>query len=371
MYSCACASCATNGEAMNAEHNSQVLRRWFTIGAVVVVLWAVLLILWPLRIPIVWAAILAFLLHPLQEILSRRFGNRRGAAAGVITALTPLALFIPLTLLGMAFAQQVGVLTASVQQNPDVFDVSNWLDATRHPTVARISEWLMVRFDFDPTHLHEYMSTAVRRWSGSIAGMSGQLLLNTAGAVLRFFLMLFVLFFTLRDGSTWFSRMSGLLPLTTSKRGALFTRLGKVTRAVVYGCGLTAIVQGGLVGIGYAIAGLQGPVVFGVLASVSALLPFGGAALVWAPAALYLFGSGHFGWGIFMLVWGGVVSVSDNFIRPLIISRYTPVPTLLVFLGVVGGVVSFGLIGFILGPVMLVLATELLRYAEGSLTRSD
>ena len=72
-----------------------------------------------------------------------------------------------------------------------------------------------------------------------------------------------------------------------------------------------------------------------------------------------------------MLVWGGVVSISDNFVRPMIISRYTPVPTLLVFLGVIGGVAAFGLIGFIAGPVILVLATELLRFAEGSLTRSD
>jgi predicted PurR-regulated permease PerM len=74
---------------------------------------------------------------------------------------------------------------------------------------------------------------------------------------------------------------------------------------------------------------------------------------------------------MFMLAWGGVVSISDNFIRPAIISRYTPVPTLLVFLGVIGGVAAFGPIGFIIGPVILVLATELLRYAEGSIARTD
>jgi predicted PurR-regulated permease PerM len=102
-----------------------------------------------------------------------------------------------------------------------------------------------------------------------------------------------------------------------------------------------------------------------------ALLPFGGAALIWAPAVVYLLATGSIGWAIFMLVWGGVVSVSDNFIRPVIISRYTPVPTLLVFLGVIGGVAAFGLLGFVVGPVILVLAIELLRYAEGSIARSD
>ena len=119
-----------------------------------------------------------------------------------------------------------------------------------------------------------------------------RLFINTAGAVLRFFLMLFVLFFVLRDGSLWFARVAALLPLTTGKREALFTRLGKVLRAVVYGCGLTALVQGTLVSIGFAIAGLSGPIVFGVLACVMALLPFGGAAVIWFPGVLYLLAPG-------------------------------------------------------------------------------
>jgi predicted PurR-regulated permease PerM len=178
--------------------------------------------------------------------------------------------------------------------------------------------------------------------------------------------MLFVLFFVLRDGSLWFGRISALLPLAEKKREALFARLGKVLRAVVYGCGLTALVQGTLVAIGFAVSGLSGPIVFGVLACVMALLPFGGAAIIWLPGALYLLAAGHFGWGVFMLAWGGIVSISDNFIRPMIISRYTPVPTLLVFLGVIGGVSAFGLLGFIVGPVILVLATELMRFTEGS-----
>ena len=140
-------------------------------------------------------------------------------------------------------------------------------------------------------------------------------------------------------------------------------------RAVVYGAGLTAIGQGALVGVAFALAGLSGPVVFGVLASVLALLPVGGAALVWVPAAAWLLLSGSTGWGIFMLVWGLMLTAADNFVRPAIISHQTPVPTLLVFLGVIGGVSAFGFIGFVFGPVILVLATELLRFAEGSLTR--
>ena len=166
---------------MSEDSNSQVLRRWFTVGAVVVVLWALSLILWPLRMPIVWAAVLAFLLHPLQRHLSRRFGNRPAAAAGVLTALTPLALFTPLTLLIIAFAQQVGALATLLQQNPDVLDISRWLDAQAHPVVAGWIEWLSTRFDLQPLRMREIFAKGVERWAGSIAGISGQLLLNTAG----------------------------------------------------------------------------------------------------------------------------------------------------------------------------------------------
>ncbi len=356
---------------MSEERHSQALRRWLAIGTFVVVLWAIWLILRPMRMPIAWAAILAFLMAPLQAQLTRRFGNRPAAAAGVLTALTPIAVFAPLTLLGIAFAQQIAGMAVSLQQNPQLFDLAVWTDSQQHPRIAGLFEWVSRYTDLDLAQLQRYIRQNLQAWVGTLAGMSGQLFLNAAGMILRFCLMLFILFFMLRDGATWFARLAELLPLEPARRAQLFTRLGKVTRAVVYGCGVTAAMQGTLVGVGFAIAGLTGPVVFGVFAAVSALLPFGGAALVWVPGVLYLAGSGQFGWAIFLLAWGGFVSTSDNFIRPWIISRYTPVPILLVFLGVLGGVAAFGPIGFIAGPVILVLATELLRFAEGSLTRND
>lgn len=346
------------------------LRRWATVLVILIVLYACVLILKPMRMPLAWAAFLAFLLQAPQAWLTRKVG-RRGLAAGIITGLTPIAIIAPLLLIGFAFAQQVSQLVQNLQGHPALWDLQSWQDEAQHPRVAHLFAWVRDRFSVSAQDVHDTLSDGITTAAKAMAAASGQIFLNTAGAVLRFFLMLFILFFTLRDGQIWFQRATALLPMRPASRTALFTRLAKVTRAVVYGCGLTAAVQGLLVGIGFAIAGLAGPVVFGVLAAVLALLPFGGAALVWVPGALYLFGSGHFGWGIFMLVWGGVVSVSDNFIRPVIISRYTPVPTLLVFLGVVGGVSAFGPIGFIFGPVILVLATELLRFAEDSLARHD
>ncbi|MDR2215887.1 MAG: AI-2E family transporter [Nevskiaceae bacterium] len=347
----------------------RALRRLSIIAILLVVVVVVVLILLPMAMPIAWAIMLGFLLQPVHERLTRKLGNHPNASAAVLTALTPIALVVPAVILGSAFAGQVGQMARAMQQNPALMNPESWLDVQQHPHTAWIFQWFTEHTDLQLADLRRYLRQSLQSWAGTIAGISGKVALNIASTTLKFFLMLFVLFFAVRDGGSWFARLSSLLPLEAPHGQELFARLGKVTRAVVYGCGLTATVQGSLVGIGFAITGLSGPVVFGVIATVSALLPFGGAALVWVPGVLYLIASGHFGMGIFLLAWGGVISLSDNFIRPLIISRYTPVPTLLVFLGVIGGVATFGLLGFIAGPVILVLATELLRFAESYLKR--
>jgi predicted PurR-regulated permease PerM len=347
------------------------VQRWLTGAAVVAVMLAVWFIIRPLAVPLLWAAILAFLLYPLHAALIRRFRGRHSLAAGILVALTPVAIFLPLTLLGMAFASQISQITATVQGGESILDLSVWVDPERHPRIGSIAAWFGARFDLQLDDMQRYLRESAQSWSGILARSGGVLFLLTAGMIFKFFVMLFVLFFALRDGAQLFVRAARLLPLEPHRRGALLTRLGKVLRAVVYGCGLTALVQGTLVATGFAIAGIRGFIVYGVLAAICGLLPFGGAALVWVPAVIYLLLSGQIGWGIFMLAWGGIVSTSDNFIRPVIISRYTPVPTLLVFIGVIGGVAAFGALGFILGPVILVLATELFRFAEGSVARRD
>ena len=356
---------------MAEESNSRTLRRWFTAAAVIILVAAAWLILKPLALPIAWAAILAFLLSPLQSRLSSAFRGRRTLAASLLTALTPIAIVAPLTLVSIAFGQQVLAISDTLQKNPDLFNLASWLDAAQHPGIAGGATWASTHLNLHFPDVQTWLHSGVQSWAGALAKSGGIVFLATAGVLLQFFLMLFILFFVLRDGALWFQRVAALLPLSRSQSSVLFTRMGKVLRAVVYGCGLTALVQGLLVCIGFVITGLSSPIVFGVLASLLALLPFGGAALVWVPGVLYLLATGSVGWAIFLLVWGVLVSVSDNVIRPAVISRYTPVPTLLVFLGVVGGVAAFGLIGFIIGPVILVLATELLRYAEGSLARID
>jgi predicted PurR-regulated permease PerM len=155
-----------------------------------------------------------------------------------------------------------------------------------------------------------------------------------------------------------------LIPMPVAKRKELFTHLAAVTRAVVFGTGLTALIQGTLVGIAFLIVGLPSPIVFGVLAALLALLPFAGTAIVWLPAGLILAAQDRWVAAIFMLVWGALlVSMIDNFLKPLLISGRAEVATLTVFIGVLGGVTAFGAIGLFMGPVVLAMAVALIQFA--------
>jgi predicted PurR-regulated permease PerM len=154
-----------------------------------------------------------------------------------------------------------------------------------------------------------------------------------------------------------------LLPIEDRRRTRLWQHLTDVTRAVFLGIGLTALVQGALVGVGFWIAGLPSPLVFGVVAALVSLIPMVGAALIWAPAALFLAARGEYGYAIFLAAWGAiVVGMVDNFLRPMLISGRAEVPTLAVFLGVMGGLAAFGFIGLFVGPIVLGMLVALFRY---------
>jgi len=196
------------------------------------------------------------------------------------------------------------------------------------------------------------------------ANLGSSLVLNVLSTTLAFMLMLFLLFFMLRDGRAMLQRLMNLIPLDSAHRERLLTLVASTTRAVVYGSGLTALIQGALTGIGFALTGLPSPVVFGVLAALFSLLPAGGTAFVWVPATLALAGMGQSGAALFMLCWGAFISVSDNVLRPLLVSAQAHVSTLAVFVGVVGGAAAFGGVGLILGPVLLTLVSALLRFVE-------
>jgi predicted PurR-regulated permease PerM len=336
----------------------------FFVALAIFVGYGLMLILQPFAGSMAWAIFLAFILAPLHRWLTRKLRNQPGYSAGIITGLSPFVLLIPLTGLGISFANQARALISYLQDRKLRLDGSLLLQLEQYPVIGPVARLAREELSVSAADLQDWITRAAEAALRNVASLGGGIVLSAVGTLVGFFFMLFLLFFFLRDGRSMFNRLQRLTPVPEEHREQLFEHLASVTRGVFYGIGLTAILQGTMVGIGFAIAGLPSPVVFGVLAAVLALLPAGGAAIVWIPAVLVLFFSGHVGMGIFMLIWGVIISTSDNFLRPILVSRYAPVSAFTVFVGVIGGIGAFGTIGIVVGPVFLALVAAILTYFD-------
>ncbi len=342
--------------------------RVFALVVAAVLGYALVLIFVPFIRPLVWAGFLAFLLYPINLRLRRRFSGR-GSAAGVLTILAPVTILLPLSALSIDFAEQIATLIQKLQKSAAALDIKSLSDLQQFPWIARINEWLSAHTGVSAEQLQSWLVSGTSDVLKSAASLGGGFFLGALGSLVGFAIMLFLLFFFLRDGDGMLARARSLIPLDEARKERLFNQLGGVTRAIVIGTSVTAILQGILVGIGFTIAGLASPVVFGVLAALLSMLPVGGSALVWGPAAILLFIEGRWGMGVFMLVWGCVLGGLDNVLRPMLISGRARISSLAVFIGVLGGIPAFGAIGVIAGPVVLSLVLALIEFAEESRQR--
>jgi len=318
-------------------------------------------ILTPFIGPLIWAVFLAFLLYPAHLRLTRHLRNRPQWSAAILTLLTVILFLGPLTALGATFVAQVGDLVQDLRTT--LAGQAKLLDLTQMPWVQAGLDRLESLFGIDTAQVRAWVEQGASQVLQWLAGFGSKVFLGALGSMLGFVLMIFMLFFFIRDGQGMFNTTRELIPMTEAYKERLFEHLAAVTRAMVLGTGLTALIQGTLVGIAFLIVGLPSPLVFAVIAVLTSLLPFGGTALVWGPAALVLASQGRWGATIFMLIWGAVlVSLVDNVVRPMLVSGHANVGTLTIFIGVMGGLAAFGAIGLFLGPVVLALIITLIRF---------
>jgi predicted PurR-regulated permease PerM len=336
----------------------------FFVAVAAAIGYLLLLVLKPFAGSMAWAIFLAFILYPLHTWLTRRLAGRNGVSAGILTGLTPFMLLVPLTFLGIAFVNQARALVDYIQERNLKLDGSLLLQLEKYPVIGPVARMAREQLLVSGSDVQDWLVNSAQGLLKNVATVGGGFVLSALGTLVGFFFMLFILFFMLRDGASMFNRLQRLIPVPAEHREQLFTHLSSVARGVFYGIGLTAILQGTMVGIAFAIAGLPSPVVFGVFATIFALLPAGGAAVVWIPGMLYLAASGHWGMALFMLIFGVIISTSDNILRPILVSRYAPVSAFMVFVGVVGGIGAFGAIGVLVGPVFLALAAAIVDYFD-------
>lgn len=333
-------------------------QRWLELAALALLLATAVAIFRLFLVPLAWAAILAYATWPLFRRVEAALRGRTAWAAGAMTALTVLVVVGPAVLVSLALAaeaQQVYLdLKAWTARQPLVLPA--WLGEI--PWIGpQVRSWL-AGLAADPAGARQWLVAQAGPWSRTIVTAAGDLGRNLAGAGLA----LFALFFLYRHGSALLSQVERATHRLAGERvHAMLLPLGQTVRAVTYGILLTALAQGGLATLGYWVAGLGAPVLLGAATTLLALLPFG-APIVYTPVSAWLLVQGRPLAGLLLLAWGVlVVSTVDNLIRSWFISGTTRVPFLLVFLGVVGGLATFGAIGLFLGPVTITLLLVLWR----------
>lgn len=319
----------------------------------------ILLVLLPFLSALLWGAVLAYAAWPLHARLVAALGGRPAASAALMTLLLAMAFVLPLVLVGQQVVDGVTLLLDTIRQLLEVGmpPPPEWLFDL--PTVGPylVDGWNRLAANT------QSLPELVQPWLATLRDVALRAGLALGSGLLELTLSVLAAFFFFRDGVSLVeqTRRAGERILGDRTQHLLEVAGGTI-RGVVYGLVGTALVQGALAALGFALVGVQGALVLGVLTFFLALLPAMGPPLVWGPLAVWLAVQDRPGAGLFLGLWGLLaVSGVDNLLRPWLISRESNLSFLLTFLGVIGGALAFGFLGIFIGPVLLALGRAVLK----------
>ena len=328
------------------------------LALLVILIAAAYLVVRPFLSSLLWGMILAIGTWPLYQRLRDGLGGRRTLAAALLVLLFAAILVVPLWMVGQGFVDHVNTLTQDIrqllQQGPP--PPPQWLHDVPFVGDRAVAFWdEIAQGGAKAMDLLRRSIQPVSSWLLGAAGSIGQALGETT-------LSLIAVFFFYRDGE---SAAVSLLDLLTQVAGEQARRLLSVAhrtvQSVVYGIVGSALAQSILAGIGFSIAGIPGAFPLTVATFFVSLLPTG-AFPVWLPVTIWVFAQDSTEWGIFLVAWNALLTGQiDNFIKPYFIARGSPLPLLLVFIGVLGGAIAFGFLGLFLGPTVLAVLFVLMR----------
>jgi predicted PurR-regulated permease PerM len=313
------------------------------------------LIAQPFLQPILAAAILAVLFHPLFVQLRSLTGNRNWAATLLLGCLL-LTFAGILTLLIIALQGELAGayrwLKTSTPQEGWHTAFTSWLE--------KATSLIGVKLGISEESLRNAISSRLQEVSGFLVKKTADLVGGVGSGVVSLVILFFTLFFLLRSGRRIVMFVAKILPLENDEIAMLLKNIDDSIRANVLGVLAVAAAQALLLGLALWVLGVPAPALWSLVTAICSIIPVGGAALVWAPAALYLIVTGSVMKGVILLAWGGgVVSLSDNFIRPWVISGRMNLSPAILFFALLGGVNLFGVIGIFLGPVIVSIAITL------------
>ena len=311
-------------------------------------------ILWQFHGAVFWGVILAILFAPLHRKLLRRMPRRTNLAALSTLGLCLVIVILPMTAITISLIQEATVVYERMRSGQLNFGVY------LQQVVAALPAWavnLLERLNLTSVaQLQEKFSSVAVQASQFVAAQALSIGQNTLEFVVSFGIMLYLLFFLLRDGNRLALRIGQATPLDDAHKRQLVDKFTTVIRATVKGNIVVAASQGALGGLIFWILGIQGPVLWGVLMAFLSLLPAVGAGLIWLPVAIYFLATGAVWQGVVLIAYGVfVIGLVDNVLRPVLVGKDTKMPDYVVLISTLGGMALFGLTGFVIGPVIAAL----------------
>ena len=310
-------------------------------------------ILLPFYGAVFWGFILAVMFMPLNDYFLSKIPGKKNTAALLTLSVCLLIVIIPLIVVIIALTQESAALYQKILTRIISFDASFQF------VVSKLPEWAIDLLNHSGiTTLAEFqqkISSGFLQASQYIAGKLFVIGQNILDFAISFGLMLYLLFFLLKDGNELAARIRKIIPLADQQKMLLLNKFTGVIRATVKGNLVVAIVQGALGGLIFWFLGIEAALLWGAIMSVLSLLP-AGSGVIWVPVAIYFLATGAILKGIILLAFGVlVIGLIDNFLRPILVGKDTQMPDYLVLVSTLGGMALFGLNGFVIGPVIAAL----------------
>lgn len=332
-------------------HNNKIETQSF-LALLILVSLAFLWVLKPFFGPIFWAVAIAIIFAPIQDWLHKKIPGRRNTNALLTLLICLVIVVIPVVFTVTSVAGQIADFYKLIESGK--IDLSKYLQKVQDG-FPMLQNWL-ARFGVDFDRVKQGAAEGAMATGKFVAQHSLSIGQNAFGFALGTGVMLYVAFFFLRDGDKIVALLYKALPLGDEREYLLFTKFAEVTRATVKGNVVVAIVQGSIGGVTFAALGIGGALLWGVIMAIFSMLPAVGASLIWIPVAIYLFAAGFYIKGTILVLVGAIgIGLIDNILRPILVGRDTKLPDYLVLLSTLGGLVLFGINGFVVGPLIAAL----------------
>src|SRR5512134_989843 len=334
--------------------NLGAFHHWTFVVLVIVISLAFGWILSPFFEAILWAVILAVLFAPLQRRLRALLGERQTLAALINLLVIVMMVILPVAFIATSFLREMQIAYAMFVAGE--LELSAYLERMQGILPSWASSYLQSFGLTDLAGLREKLAAGLAKAGQFIAARALVIGENTFSFILNSFIMLYLLFYLLRDGGKVALRMRDAIPLDVGLQGMLAGKFAEVIRATVKGSVVVAMVQGALGGVIFWMLGIHAALLWGVVMAFLSLVPAVGAGLVWLPAALYLLATGEIGPGVILIAFGVfVIGLVDNFLRPILVGKSTRMPDYLVLISTLGGIAVLGITGFVTGPLIAAL----------------